>query len=93
MSKHVGVLRSPNGLLSARNTLERLQDKVGSDVIATRRSLEATNLLTVAVAVVAAATARTESRGCHRRTDFTEALPEWQRHLLVVDADGTIVAQ
>ena len=93
MSKHVGVLRSPNGLLSARNTLERLQDKVGSDVITTRRSLEATNLLTVAVAVVAAATARTESRGCHRRTDFTEALPEWQRHLLVVDADGTIVAQ
>lgn len=93
MSKHVGVLRSPNGLLSARNTLERLQDKVGSDVIATRRSLEATNLLTVAVAVVAAATARTESRGCHRRTDFTEALPEWQRHLLVIDADGTIVAQ
>ena len=37
------------------------------------RRWEATNLLTVAQAVVAAATARTESRGCHRRTDFTRA--------------------
>lgn len=93
MSKHVGVLRHPDGLISAHDTLERLLDKVNADVIATRRSFEATNLLTVAVAVVAAATARTESRGCHRRTDFTQALPEWQRHLLVVDAVGTIAPQ
>ncbi len=93
MSKHVGVLRAPDGLRSAHDTLQRLLDKVDADVVATRRSFEATNLLTVAVALVAAATARTESRGCHRRTDFTQALPEWQRHLLVIDADGTITPQ
>ncbi len=37
--------------------------------------------MTVAVAVVAAATARTESRGCHRRTDFTEPRDLWLTHL------------
>ncbi len=40
-----------------------------------RRSWEGTNLLTVAAAVVAAAQARTESRGCHRRTDIPIPTP------------------
>ncbi len=53
----------------------------------TRAAWEATNVLTVASAVVAAATARTESRGCHRRTDFPEPRDEWRRHLDVGLAD------
>jgi L-aspartate oxidase len=56
-----------------------------------RRTWEAANILTVATAMVAAASARTESRGCHRRSDHPETLPEWLRHLdVTLDAAGTI---
>ena len=51
------------------------------DVVPSRRAWEGTNLLTVAGAVVAAATARTESRGCHRRTDHPEPRDVWLAHL------------
>jgi L-aspartate oxidase len=33
--------------------------------------------------MVAAASARTESRGCHRRTDHPEPRPEWVTHLAI----------
>jgi L-aspartate oxidase len=46
-----------------------------------RASWEATNALTVASTVVAAAAARTESRGCHRRTDFSARRDVWRRHI------------
>jgi L-aspartate oxidase len=56
-----------------------------------RRTWEATNILTVATAMVAAAAARTESRGCHRRSDHPSPRPEWVRHLdVTLDATGTI---
>ncbi|MBV1893826.1 MAG: L-aspartate oxidase [Ilumatobacteraceae bacterium] len=56
-----------------------------------RRTWEGTNLLTVAVAMVAAARARTESRGCHRRTDYPESSDAWQTHLDVsLDAAGEV---
>jgi L-aspartate oxidase len=56
-----------------------------------RRTWEATNILTVATAMVAAAAARTESRGCHRRSDHPIPNPEWVRHLdVTLDAAGTI---
>jgi hypothetical protein len=52
---------------------------------------EATNLLTVAGALTAAAQTRTESRGCHRRTDWTEQRDEWLTHLDVcLDYAGCI---
>lgn len=57
-----------------------------------RRTWEGTNILTVATAVVAAARARTESRGCHRRADFPEPRDEWRRHLdVTLDALGVHV--
>jgi len=56
-----------------------------------RRTWEATNILTVATAMVAAASARTESRGCHRRSDHPISRPEWVRHLdVTLDAAGII---
>ncbi len=56
-----------------------------------RRTWEATNILTVATAIVAAASARTESRGCHRRSDHPEPRPEWVRHLdVTLDSTGII---
>ncbi|HWG99135.1 MAG TPA: L-aspartate oxidase, partial [Pilimelia sp.] len=44
-------------------------------------SWEATNLVTVAATLVAAAYARRETRGCHWREDFPDASPQWRGHL------------
>lgn len=94
MSRHVGVLRSPVGLGAARDILATLAANVSADVVPTRMSFEATNMLTVAVAVVDAAIARTESRGCHRRTDETGERDEWLVHLCsrVAPEGGTVTA-
>jgi L-aspartate oxidase len=68
---------------------------VGADpeVEPSRRAFEATNLLTVALGVVASATARTESRGCHRRTDHPEPSDDWRCHLRVTLGRNGIRAQ
>jgi L-aspartate oxidase len=81
MSRHVGVARTPDGLAAAQTALAEIASAVSPDVCANRRAFEATNLLTIAASVVEAASARTESRGCHRRTDFTEPRPVWLLHL------------
>ena len=92
MAKHVGVLRSPDALASTLDALGVVADKVEDDVAPTRRNFEATNILTVAAAVTASALARTESRGCHRRTDVTASVPAWERHLEVsLDDDGLAI--
>lgn len=89
MSSHVGVLRSERGLTAVGRQLTALSATTSLDVTGSAPSWEATNLLTIAVAVVAAAHARTESRGCHRRSDWAEARPEWLRHLSVrLGVDG-----
>ena len=91
MSRWVGVLRDPEGLAAAVSALDRTAAAARSDVVASRSAWEATNLLTVASAVVAAASARTESRGCHRRTDFVEPRDVWRTHLdLTLDAGGVV---
>ncbi|MEY2966167.1 MAG: L-aspartate oxidase, partial [Actinomycetota bacterium] len=77
MSRFVGVLRTPDGLDRAADILRTLSLNASSRVVPTRQAFEATNMLTVAVAVVEAARRRTESRGCHRRSDVTEQRPEW----------------
>lgn len=92
MAKHVGVLRSPDALAATLDALGVVADKVEVDVAPTRRNFEATNILTVAAAVTASALARTESRGCHRRTDVTASVPAWERHLEVsLDDDGLAI--
>ncbi len=81
MSRYVGVVRDDVSLDAAAGALVTLAGKVDSAGAPTREAWEATNVLTVAAAVVAAATARAESRGCHRRSDFPESRAEWLRHL------------
>lgn len=93
MSRHVGVLRDADGLESCAAVLGTLAASVSSTVAPSRRSWEATNLLTVASAVVAAARARTESRGCHRRSDFPQTVDTWRRHVSVrLDTDGVMIS-
>jgi aspartate oxidase len=81
MSRFVGVVRDDASLHAAAAVLADLSGKVDAGGEPSRSSWEATNVLTVASAVVAAATVRTESRGCHRRSDFPESSDEWLRHL------------
>lgn len=90
MSRYVGVLRSPEGLHNASEILRTLTRNVSPGVEPTRRAFEATNMLTIAAAVVAAAVTRTESRGCHRRTDFTGPETKWQRHLTAELVNGAL---
>jgi L-aspartate oxidase len=95
MSRYVGVVRDAASLDAAAGVLGDLAGKVSdvSDVSArpTRASWEATNVLTVASAVVAAAARRRESRGCHRRSDFPEPRDMWRRHLGVrLTAAGSV---
>ncbi len=91
MSRHAGVMRNASQLAAAQGALGALAQSSSSEVTANRASWEATNLLTMASAVVSSALARTESRGCHRRSDHPDTDPSWVRHLEVaLDAVGTI---
>jgi L-aspartate oxidase len=86
ISHHFGTVNR-DGELAAGD----IDSSTTSPVEPSRRSWEATNILTVATAMVAAAGARTESRGCHRRSDYPASRPEWIRHLDVsLDVTGSI---
>src|SRR5256886_4936791 len=79
MSAGAGVLRSRASL---SGTAAALADLATPGQRPNTASWEATNLLTVATALVAAALRREETRGCHWREDFPNASPGWRGHLL-----------
>ena len=92
MSRHVGVVRDDVTLAAAADVLTTVAGKVDAAGTPAREAWEATNALTVAAGMVAAATARTESRGCHRRADHPEPRDEWRRHLdVALGGDGVEV--
>jgi len=92
MSLDVGVLRDAPTLEAAVAGLEEIASSTGGEVVPSREAWEATNVLTVATAMTAAALAREESRGCHRRTDFPEPSPDWLVHLDVrLTDDGAVL--
>jgi L-aspartate oxidase len=86
MTRGAGVLRSAASLAESAATLAA----VGAQRSAPRvETWEATNLVTVASALVAAAFVRGETRGCHWREDFPDAQPEWLGHVLAaIGPDG-----
>jgi L-aspartate oxidase len=91
MTRGAGVLRSAGSLAATAADLADLGAARSQPRTAT---WEATNLLTVACALVAAATRREETRGCHWREDFPEARPEWLGHLLAgIDPRGHITEE
>src|SRR5205823_3906755 len=73
MTEGAGVLRSATSLAEVDAALRTvpLDDP------------EVANLVTVGAALVAAATAREESRGAHTRTDFPETDPAFRRRLVL----------
>jgi L-aspartate oxidase len=88
MTRGAGVLRSAESLTGAAVELTALGATRGT---ARTASWEATNLVTVASALVAAAYARRETRGCHWREDFPGADDRWLGHFLGgIGQDGSV---
>lgn len=81
MSRNAGGLRAAAGLDQCAKDLAELALQPAEE--ASLESWEATNLLTVATAVMASARIREESRGCHWRDDFEGRRDAWQGHLIV----------
>jgi L-aspartate oxidase len=90
MSTDVAALRTGAGLRRAQEHLAELAAGVG-DARPAVDSWEATDLLTVASALTAAATAREETRGCHWREDHPAPEDRWRLHLDVrLGPDGRL---
>jgi L-aspartate oxidase len=89
MSRHAAVRRTADGLDEAGRQLAL--HRVGAQRDAGRSGWEATNVATVAAALLGAADMREESRGCHWREDFPETAETWQRRVVTtLNADGTL---
>jgi L-aspartate oxidase len=87
MTERAGVLRSGPGLLAAADALRKIGDHQSDQP--TLAAWEATNLHTVATALVTAAALRTETRGSHWREDYPASSPDWIGHLVVTVDRGT----
>ncbi|MEV6368624.1 L-aspartate oxidase [Micromonospora sp. WP24] len=91
MTRGAGVLRSAETLAATAGVLTDLGTGRGRPRMA---DWEATNLITVASTLVAAAYARQETRGCHWREDFPAADERWLGHLVeAVGAQGRLTQQ
>lgn len=90
-SRHAGVLRHREGLESLLDALHATPSSQTRTLdLAT---LEATNLHTASLLVASAALMREESRGCHRRSDFSETSEAWSHAISLRIVDGDIVAE
>jgi L-aspartate oxidase len=74
MTEGAGLLRSHDSLGRTAKELAGLADSVDPEIV---------NLVDVGAAIVAAALAREESRGCHTRSDFPDTDPAFQLRLVV----------
>jgi len=83
-------LRNADSLAAAAESLARIgaQADIGEVVEPCVEAWEATNLHTVANALVAGALLRVETRGCHWREDYPETSPAWRGHLVTSLVDG-----
>ena len=90
MTAGAGVLRNADSLAAAAESLARIgaQADIGEVVEPCVEAWEATNLHTVANALVAGALLRVETRGCHWREDYPETSPAWRGHLVTSLVDG-----
>ncbi|MFD9699626.1 L-aspartate oxidase [Lentzea sp. NPDC059081] len=80
MSRYAAIGRDAEGLAVVGSVLDvSTVDKQ----LESRELVEDAALTMAARALIAAAQERTESRGCHVRTDFTERSQAWQRSQLV----------
>jgi L-aspartate oxidase len=93
MTAGVGVTRDGQGLAAAAATLSDMQRRADSATAEpSTPAWETTNLHAVASVLTAAASARTESRGGHRRSDHPGTDDDLWRGRLVArrDEDGAV---
>jgi L-aspartate oxidase len=91
MSAGAGIGRDAAGLAAASDTVEAA---TGPGLARDRAAVEDAALTLLAAAVLAAAGTRTETRGCHVRTDHPERDDVWQRgslHVTLDDAGRPVV--
>jgi L-aspartate oxidase len=86
MTTGAGVLRTASSLAAAAATLDALTARRCD--VPSPAAWEATDLHTVATALVSAAARREETRGAHWREDHPEAQDAWRGHL-VTTLSGT----
>ena len=85
MTAGAGVLRSATSLAATAASLAHIGDLAAvdePDVEPCAEAWQATNLHTVASALVAGAQRRAETRGCHWREDYPETSDAWRGHLV-----------
>jgi L-aspartate oxidase len=85
MTAAAGIGRDAAGLAAASDAIEAA---TATAVPVDRAGVEDAALTLLARAVLAAAGTRTESRGCHVRTDHPDRDDVWQRESLAVALDG-----
>jgi L-aspartate oxidase len=89
MSSHAGVIRHGEGL---EHLLEVLADQPAAPAQPLDlTTVEATNLHAVSMLVATAALARTESRGCHRRSDAPNPRAEWAHRIAITAGPEDLV--
>jgi L-aspartate oxidase len=80
MTEGVGVLRSAASMEAAGKSLRFLSERTTD--VPTPEAWEASGMVAVAAALVAAAGRREETRGCHWREDFPDSDPARLGHLV-----------
>jgi L-aspartate oxidase len=89
-TRYAGILRDGEHLARLSGALAAVP-RVPAGRPLDAAAVEATALHTAATLLALAATARAESRGCHRRSDAPGARPEWQVRLVHrLDGDGQV---
>lgn len=94
---HLGVRRSAEGLQALQSQCESLRAalrkvkvaETGAYNVALLETLELEGMIDLAETIAGAALLRKESRGHHYRVHFPEPDPEWIRHTVVQNKDGT----
>jgi L-aspartate oxidase len=81
MWRSVGITRDARGLAEAADQVDFWCRYVLGHVFDDPAGWVMQNMLTVARLMIAAATARQESRGVHTRRDFPDPDPAWNRHI------------
>ncbi|MBF0370181.1 MAG: FAD-binding protein [Magnetococcales bacterium] len=92
MNAYCGVYRTPEGLETAAGQIPKLRkdyniinvyDKSDEFNVDLLRAMELGNLIDLAECIIKGALARTESRGAHSRTDYTERDDaNWRKHTI-----------
>ncbi len=98
MSDNVGIVRDPDQLQKALDTVMKLKGQFGQVSAPGGRkynhgllaALELRNMLVATEAIVRSAIMRPESRGAHTRKDFPKKNREWLKNIVCYEENGDL---